>query len=238
MLIVIVGIVAALSNNAGSAGTPTSASTVAVNAITASPLALTPEGTGAATEVPATTAIAGVSTQSTSATTNTPEPTITRTSTPTRTPTPTNTPSPLATKVAASNDPADIELVYDAEQANVLNVSGRTLDISNLSFVQRGADDRHYEASDWDSEFAVNPVANWPITRCYQVARFGASGNLQPLSGCSRARLAAFRYVNRDAQFWVAQDDQTTTFEVLWENTSIATCVISAGSCRFLLKKN
>ena len=39
-------------------------------------------------------------------------------------------------------------------------------------------------------------------------------------------------------QVWVAQDDQTTSFDVLWAETTIATCQISAGSCRFALRKD
>ncbi|MBX3081212.1 MAG: serine/threonine protein kinase [Anaerolineae bacterium] len=247
-VIVIVGIVALLSSGGtGGSGTPTAQNTSAAGGVTASPaqpVVIASEQTE--TGIP-TTGLAMAST-------STPEPTEeasvsdvpsatsmpdTDTPTPTRTSTFTATPSPSPVPpTAVPNDGADIELVYDGDQLNALNISGHTLDISQLALVQHGADDRRFNVIDWDSEFAANPVSSWPITRCYQVARFGASGNLSPLAGCSRARLAAFRYVNRDAQVWVAQDDQTTSFDVLWAETTIATCQISAGSCRFALRKD
>jgi hypothetical protein len=125
-------------------------------------------------------------------------------------------------------------LLYNRDQINVLNISGRTLNVAQMVFVQRGARERRFEATLWDSEFAINSANSWPNGRCYQASRSGL-GTLQMLPGCTR--LTAFRSVRDVFQFWVPQDAEVTAFEVMFRGTSIKTCEISAGRCEFSLPR-
>jgi serine/threonine protein kinase len=162
----------------------------------------------------------------------------------TRTPRPTNTPvpptaTPTRSGVVAPNGQTPVSggqlsVVYNKDQLNLINTSGTLLNINPLTFVQRGSSERRFSTLDWNSEFAAYPTTAWPNGRCYQLTRIGL-GVLQPLPSC--LRIAAFRAVRPDVQFWVAQADSVTTFEVLWNDSRIATCEIAAGRCSVMLPK-
>ncbi|MFN8417831.1 MAG: hypothetical protein U0528_01060 [Anaerolineae bacterium] len=74
--------------------------------------------------------------------------------------------------------------MYDSDQVNLLNVSGGVLNITGLSFVQRGSD-RRFDATDWNSEFSANTGEGFTF-RCYQVYRVGISAEF------SRQRLRTY----------------------------------------------
>ncbi|MBX3063713.1 MAG: serine/threonine protein kinase [Anaerolineae bacterium] len=253
LIVIVVGVLIALSNSSNSTATPTTVgdpqtniaqvNTTQVDASATSPAA----ASSTPTAPPATaTSQSGIVTGDSTATLVEPSvtPTATRptytpsftwTPTFTRTPTSTATPAPPTWTPNPANTAApDVVIMYDGDQVNLLNVSGGVLNITGLSFVQRGSD-RRFDATDWNSEFSANTTGEWPTFRCYQVYRVGISAEFSPLEGCER--IAAFRSVSAPRQFWIPNDASVNTFDVFASGKLIASCQISAGRCEFSLPK-
>jgi hypothetical protein len=165
--------------------------------------------------------------------------TFTLTSTRTLTPTPsaTMTPSQTSTATASPTDfgtrPAvDIILRWDSGQLNLINASGRTLDISELVFLQGGASERSFDAARWAQEGALWQPAALPDGYCFQVTRIEEGASTPSFRDCRRS---GFLLIASVRQFWVAQDTSVTTFEARSGERRLATCQISLGRCEFRL---
>jgi hypothetical protein len=129
-----------------------------------------------------------------------------------------------------------VALFYDGDQLVLVNVSGRTLKISDVVFVQRGTEnteDLQFETTQWRQlEASASPDA-LPAGSCFQVFR---SGLVLPdlLQNCRRG---AWTRVTKPRWFWVAQDSSVRTFEVLIGDRKVATCEITAGRCDFSISQ-
>jgi serine/threonine protein kinase len=212
----------------------------------------------AATTGRATSTIRVTPTRATATPTNTPTPRVTRTpaitnttasastsdangGTPTASTTDSGTPDATASQTdgtavanATSSGGADIALFYDPDQLVLVNVSGRTLKISDVVFVQRGPEtgqDLLFETTQWRQQQASASPDSLPAGSCFQVFR---SGIVLPelLQNCRRG---AWTPATKQRWFWVAQDASVRTFEVLIGDRKVATCEITAGRCDFSL---
>lgn len=187
-------------------------------------------------------AAATLAAQPTSTRTPSKTPTVTPSETPTSTPTPTTTPTIAATvePVQPTTDQptntngTQVRLVYQQDQIDVINISGRLINLAPLSFIQRGPAERRFDARVWsDSQGALNSPERMPDGRCFQVSRIEA-GNPKIAGDCTR--VSAYRIVSSPRQFWIAQNDATVEFEVWWNDTEkLASCAISAGQCEIKL---
>lgn len=167
-----------------------------------------------------------------------PQPTPTATIEPSPEPT---TPVPVAAAPTASETPMpptattpppDISLIYDDKQLMLINISSRTLDLSGLTFVQKGQTERSFSASRLQSASALFSISTTPPRNCFQVARNDIPLP-NPLDSCRRGQ---FLRLVANMWFWVPQGDQATTFEVRQGDKLLATCEIKAGKCEFALQ--
>jgi serine/threonine protein kinase len=169
--------------------------------------------------------------------TATPTPSPSRTPTDTRAPTltplqavvrtPTRTFTPTLTLPSA-----DILLVYDDDQLNLINISRRTLNLLDLNFVQDSAKPYLFSAAEWALMGAVRQPSNFPPDWCLKVGRI--ERQIESRFGECRS-LASFRYVAPTKQFWRAHSAAVTTFSVRLGNQEVAVCAIAAGRCTFSL---
>jgi hypothetical protein len=135
---------------------------------------------------------------------------------------------------ATTSGGADIALFYDSDQLVLVNISGRTLKISDVVFVQRGTENKEdllFETTQWRQQQASASPDALPAGSCFQVFR---SGIVLPelLQNCRRG---AWTPATKLRWFWVAQDSSVRTFEVLIGDRKVATCEITAGRCDFSL---
>ena len=157
----------------------------------------------------------------------------------------TSTPVPTAaaTEVALANVPAevvpsatptgtfDISLIYDSTQFVVLNVGKRSVNITQLDFVQNGKATRTLGTTQWHQSNAPFPPESMPPSACFQVARSGQALP-DPLKAC---RPRTWTQIGSSRWFWIAQDDFVSTFEVHLGSQTIQTCQIKEGQCNVSL---
>jgi serine/threonine protein kinase len=182
------------------------------------------------TQTPAPVAVERTATPTASPSrTPTPAPlrTVVRTPTPTHTFTPTRTFTPTP-----SPSSADILLIYDDDQLNLINISRRTLNLLDLNFIQDGAEPYLFSASEWALTGAVRQPSSFPPDWCLKVGRI----ERQIESRFRECRsLASFRYTAPTKQFWRSHSAEVTTFSVRLGNQEIAVCAIAAKRCTFSL---
>ncbi|MFN7210195.1 MAG: hypothetical protein ACK4P1_07355, partial [Aggregatilineales bacterium] len=164
-------------------------------------------------------------------------PSSTRTPTPTRTPRPTHTPTTSLLRTAARTPTpttlaADILLVYDDDQLNLINLSNRTLNLIDLNFIQDGSEPYLFSASEWMLSGAVRQPSAFPPNWCLKVGRIERQVETR-FKECRS--LASFRYTAPTKQFWRFHSTEVTTFSVRLGSQEIATCPIAAGRCTFSL---
>jgi hypothetical protein len=168
--------------------------------------------------------------------------TLTTTNTATVAPSATTTPTSISTadpaqptvdQVASANG-TQVRLIYQRDQIDLINISGRMINLAPLVFIQRGATERRFEARVWnDSQGALNSPERMPDGRCFQISRIEV-GNPKVAGDCTR--VSAYRVVSSPRQFWIAQNDGTVEFEVWWSDTEkLASCAISSGQCEIKL---
>jgi serine/threonine protein kinase len=131
---------------------------------------------------------------------------------------------------------SDVALFYDGDQLVLVNISGRTLNISSVVFIQRGTEnteDLQFETTQWRQLEASASPDSLPAGSCFQVFR---SGIVLPelLQNCRRG---AWTRVTKPRWFWVSQDSTARTFEVMIGDRKVATCEINAGRCDFVLSE-
>jgi len=149
---------------------------------------------------------------------------------PSNTPRPTSTPTPEATETATT--PAvepDIRLVYDTDDFVIANISGRTLDISGLAFVQ-GA--QRFDATLWSRADISTPPDAMTSGTCYQILTADATPTTHSRDLC--ARPFAFKTSVTSRYFWLSPEADAT-FTVEQDGAILATCAITAGECSFAL---
>lgn len=156
--------------------------------------------------------------------TSTQTPTRTRT----RTPTPTYTPTAAPTQVVILT--GDVLLLYNEQQLNLINVSGRNLNVGEVIFVQRGAEgERQFTAQTWAREAVFSPFS-LPSGYCFQIGRIDL-GVTEPFERCGR--LSAYVLTSSARWFWIAQDATVRTFDVVLNNRILVTCAINERQCQF-----
>jgi hypothetical protein len=149
----------------------------------------------------------------------------------------------LAWGGAAAAD-AKVQIVYDNAGMAVINLSGRPLDITGLSFqrvAETGEVSASFAATQW-VQSGLGPANALPDKACYQLLNpIQISPHLSP--GESPVKPAACRVsqgwllaVNQNWQFWTA-GSAGGSFQVLYAGQAIHTCRIAAGSCQFALRE-
>jgi serine/threonine protein kinase len=224
--------------------TPTPTEALPISAPTTAQPTQTPSPTRTPTPTPSLTptqTLAVVVLEPTATSTPSPSRTLTATRTPsaTRTPTLTRTPTPSLLRTVprtptATPTPlsADVLLVYDDDQLNLINLSRRTLNLLDLNFIQDGAEPYIFNASEWALSGAVRQPSAFPPNWCLKVGRI----ERQIESRFSECRsLASFRYTAPTKQFWRFHSSEVTTFSVRLGDQEIARCEIAAGRCAFSL---
>jgi serine/threonine protein kinase len=190
--------------------------------------------TQAALSVQATRDAGATTTQQAAALTPTSPPT-TDTLTPTSSPSATATSTSTAMPTVAPTHVPDLRAIYDQNQFILINVSTRTLDISQLVFDQQGetGTPREFLASRW--QVASTDLAHVQPGGCYQIVTAPAT-QFRPSTADCPVFLGYFRANTSSHYFWIANSGATSFVVRLSDsNTPIATCTIAAGECRFAL---
>lgn len=133
----------------------------------------------------------------------------------------------------------DLRLLYDDDSFIVVNIAGRTLDISDLVFEQVSPDGvrRYLEARTFDDADTLAPTWAMVVDGCFQLQTVASLTTKPPTSQCPRL-LGYFRTGLTRRYFWLADDDSAvTTFVVrhLDDDTILAACAIAAGECEVTL---
>src|SRR5690606_32609661 len=103
--------------------------------------------------------------------------------TPTAEPTEPASPVPIQAGSGEASGPADLRLVYSADEFLLVNVSGRTLDVSDLVFEQETPDGRvlAFAASLW-AQVAGERPSRMGADGCYQIMTSDATQRTPPAS--------------------------------------------------------
>jgi len=182
------------------------------------------------------------------------EPTPTPTPAPTRTPVPSRTPvpdvSPTESDVSPVPSPAEspspdsagelpdfesedvtesaapaVRLVYTARTLSVINVSGDTLDISDLVLVGESAS---LAVSRWDTPWLTAPLTAFPDQDCVQVWSWSESTDPDKPDACRFQR--GVITIAPTGLFWAEE-----VFEVHAGDLVVARCQPDAGECEVTL---
>ncbi len=150
---------------------------------------------------------------------------------------------PAATATAARTAVAEAPVVrapnmralYQDGQFLLVNLSGRTLDISKVSFEQKMPDGstRSLKATAWNrADIPVKP-SRMAADSCYQLLT-GDADQVTPAFNDCPALLGFFRTTVSRNHFWVSSDSQAV-FTVHYEGIDkpLAECVIGEQSCDF-----
>jgi hypothetical protein len=129
--------------------------------------------------------------------------------------------------------PPDFRAVYDGDQFVLVNISGRSLDVTGLIFEsKRGDSTRRFEARTWAS---LTNLAQVRPGGCLQVVT-GPATQITPARADCPTFLGWFRVGTDERYFWVS-DRAADTFTVSLEGqpTPFVTCTIGDGDCTFAL---
>lgn len=149
----------------------------------------------------------------------------------------------LATANAATSTPTptpippDLQAVYNGNEFVLINISGRTLDVSHLVFESKGGagDQRSFGAVTWSS--TRSDPAQMGAGGCYQVVTTTAT-QIAPERSVCPVFLGWFRANTPDRYFWLApQPNDAFTVRLADSAQPFATCSISAGKCDFALPR-
>jgi hypothetical protein len=140
---------------------------------------------------------------------------------------------------------AKVQIVYDDMGMAIINLSGRPLDVSGLSFQrfsELGVTIASFAATQWEQS-GLGPVSALPAGACYQLlSPHQVSPQLKPgeaplkPAGC---RVSQGWLLAPDGvwQFWTAEAGGGT-FQVLYAGQVIHTCQIAEGRCQFTLPEH
>jgi serine/threonine protein kinase len=152
--------------------------------------------------------------------------------------------STLAWGEAAAAE-AKVQLVFDDVGMSLINLSGKPLDVSGLSFQrfsELGVTIASFAATQWEQS-GLGPVSALPAGACYQLlSPHQVSPQLKPgeaplkPAGC---RVSQGWLLAPDGvwQFWTAEAGGGT-FQVLYAGQVIHTCQIAEGRCQFTLPEH
>jgi hypothetical protein len=152
--------------------------------------------------------------------------------------------STLAWGEAAAAE-AKVQIVFDDVGMSLINLSGRPLDVSGLSFQrfsELGVTIASFAATQWEQS-GLGPVSALPAGACYQLLSPNqVSLQLKPgeaplkPAGC---RVSQGWLLASDGvwQFWTAEAGGGT-FQVLYARQVIQTCQIAEGRCQFTLPEH
>ncbi|MDQ7024543.1 MAG: CAP domain-containing protein [Anaerolineae bacterium] len=131
------------------------------------------------------------------------------------------------TNIIATNTPLptppnpDIRLVYSPASFSLINVSGRSLNLSELNFESTSGT---FAASQWNTEFLTQALNNFTVGDCLQIWGFGEANQAKPVD-------CRFRHVwvtvGSDAQFWRGVEN----FIVRMGIQPVGICSIAAEVC-------
>ena len=137
---------------------------------------------------------------------------------------------------------AKVQMVYNQDGAAVINISGRPLDLSTLTFQrvsESGEVTASFPAIQW-FKIGARPAKLLLAGACYQLlppdtVSLSFTPGEAPLKpdGC-QASQGWLLALNPEWQFWQAQGT-SQTIRVLYGQQVIQTCPIAAGSCQFTL---
>ena len=137
---------------------------------------------------------------------------------------------------------AKVLVVFDDVSIAIINLSGRPLDVSGLSFQrfsELGVTIASFAATQWEQS-GLGPVRALPAGACYQLLS-PKPASLQLSPGEAPVKPAACQVSqgwllasDKAWQFWTA-DSGGGTFQVLYVGQVIHTCQIAEGSCQFTL---
>lgn len=178
----------------------------------------TPESSATARSIPTATVVPSDTQPATTETLA--NPTTAQSSTPANTATVTRTPTRIK---------ADITLLYDSIQLNLINTSNHSVNIYMMTFVQHSTPERRFEARAWDTEGVAYRPNALPPSGCYQAYPFTLP---QAFPECHRG---GYRHLLASEQVWISADDSISSFDVLFNNQLIATCQIADKKCLFNL---
>jgi len=119
--------------------------------------------------------------------------------------------------------------VYDTDDFVIANISGRTLDISGLSFIQEA---QRFDATLWSRADISTPPDAMTSGTCYQILTADATPTTHSRDLC--ARPFAFKTSVTSRYFWLSPEADAT-FTVEQDGAILATCAITAGECSFAL---
>lgn len=128
--------------------------------------------------------------------------------------------SPSATPVLPES--ADLRLVYNADSFALINISGRKLNLTPLTFESSSGT---LEATRWQTEYLTEPLNAFTPDDCLQVWSLDNRSVLAKPEGCDIRH--GWIVVNNAGLFWKNSD----SFVVKYGGQTIATCPVSAGSC-------
>lgn len=110
----------------------------------------------------------------------------------------------------------NLEVIFDEVSFTLRNISSVPLNLNGLVF---RSDSGQWQATQWGTL-----INNMPQDNCLRL-RDNASGQRQPPAVCSN--LLGLQLVSGSALFWL----NVSTFDVVYNNNVIATCVTSSSPC-------
>lgn len=142
------------------------------------------------------------------------------------------TPIPLATSVTDIISPTpeldpDIQLIYDSNALTLINISGRSLDLSQLRFQ---SDDARMESTVWETEFLTERLNYFSAGDCLQVWSLSFN-RLEDVPDACHLR-HGWVAVNDNQLFW--QDVES--FFVVNDGDIIGQCTVADGRCELSLE--
>ncbi len=140
--------------------------------------------------------------------------------------------SPTATRTPDPNP--DLTFYYDDQSFLLVNNTRGRLDVQYLVFTRTDPETGQefiFNASDWNTQFAVSPPSALPGRNCYHVWRSGLNPEDIAIDYQDYCRVrAAWWRAARVRYFWI-DDRPDATFEVTQFGDVLATCSIAAGQC-------
>ncbi len=163
------------------------------------------------------------------------EPTVTPTEEPTAIDEPTGEPTePAVTAVAAVVYRPNVRVEFNPSEFILYNISGETIDISNLVFEQELRDGRirRFTTTTWTGDVVDEPDAMRKDS-CYQLITSTATQN-DPDSAACPLYQGYFRSNVSSRYFWIGEDESSVfTVRVAGAEELLATCLITDGACEF-----
>ena len=140
-------------------------------------------------------------------------------------------PATSAATLAAVGARADVLLIYDKDQFNLINETTHPISIKNIVFVQHSTPERRFSAQSWT--IFLPSLTALPPQDCFQSSRSTVQ-QVPAIREC--ARIMAYWSAGDPTQFWIAATaNATASFDVQINGVTVTTCAIPNGRCQFAL---